>query len=383
MLLISYLLSARHNSARIEGLNLSSFDNSTQPATMIKSIRVFAGTWNVGGKTPNHGLNLEDFLQVEGSADIYILGFQEIVPLNAGNVLVSEDSEPAERWLTLISHALNKSYHDSSSHNSKHSKDSKSNSLFHKHSLKVVSKSLRANSTLLKSCSCPSTRSLRKLSDHFYPPVTHCRDSSDEDLQSIAEFPPSNYGLSYHLISSKQMVGIFLSVWARKELAQHIGHLRVSSLGRGIMGCLGNKGCIAISMSVHRTSFCFVCSHLASGEKEGDELRRNSDVAEILKTIQFPRICRNPDTGMAEKISDHECDRILWRGEGIEQLSYIRGESRFSDHRPVCSVFAVDVEVEAELVKKNNSKFRKGFSCIATRMEYDDCIPQRHSSYDY
>ncbi|KAK4366770.1 hypothetical protein RND71_014650 [Anisodus tanguticus] len=43
----------------------------------------------------------------------------------------------------------------------------------------------------------------------------------------------------------------------------------------------------------------------------------------------------------------------------------------------------VDVEVEAELVKKNNSKFRKGFSCTATRMEYDDCIPQRHSSYDY
>lgn len=78
------------------------------------------------------------------------------------------------------------------------------------------------------------------------------------------------------------------------------------------------------------------------------------------------------------------CDRILWRGEGIEQLSYIRGESRFSDHRPVCSVFAVDVEVEAELVKKNNSKFRKGFSCIANRMDqYDDFIPQRHSFYDY
>lgn len=33
------------------------------------------GTWNVGGNTPNHGLNLEDFLQVEGSADIYVLGY--------------------------------------------------------------------------------------------------------------------------------------------------------------------------------------------------------------------------------------------------------------------------------------------------------------------
>ena len=32
-------------------------------------------TWNVGGKTPTYGLNLEELLQVEGSADIYVLGY--------------------------------------------------------------------------------------------------------------------------------------------------------------------------------------------------------------------------------------------------------------------------------------------------------------------
>lgn len=37
--------------------------------------RIFAATWNVGGKTPNNGLNLEDFLKVEGSSDIYVLGY--------------------------------------------------------------------------------------------------------------------------------------------------------------------------------------------------------------------------------------------------------------------------------------------------------------------
>ena len=36
---------------------------------------MFVATWNVGGKTPNNGLNLEDFLQVEGSSDIYVLGY--------------------------------------------------------------------------------------------------------------------------------------------------------------------------------------------------------------------------------------------------------------------------------------------------------------------
>ncbi|RWW45328.1 hypothetical protein BHE74_00048836, partial [Ensete ventricosum] len=38
------------------------------------------------------------------------------------------------------------------------------------------------------------------------------------------------------------------------------------------------------------------------------------------------------------------CDRILWRGKGMKQMWYLRGESRFSDHRPVCSLFAVRLD---------------------------------------
>ena len=37
--------------------------------------RVFVATWNVGGKIPHDDLNLEDFLQAEGSSDIYVLGY--------------------------------------------------------------------------------------------------------------------------------------------------------------------------------------------------------------------------------------------------------------------------------------------------------------------
>lgn len=39
------------------------------------------------------------------------------------------------------------------------------------------------------------------------------------------------------------------------------------------------------------------------------------------------------------------CDRILWKGEGLKQMWYVRGESRFSDHRPVYSLFSVQVNL--------------------------------------
>ncbi|GJZ67835.1 type IV inositol polyphosphate 5-phosphatase 7-like protein [Tanacetum coccineum] len=47
------------------------------------------------------------------------------------------------------------------------------------------------------------------------------------------------------------------------------------------------KGSVSVSMLLHQTSFCFVCTHLTSGQKEGDELRRSSDFMEIIKKQGF------------------------------------------------------------------------------------------------
>ncbi|XP_078172364.1 type I inositol polyphosphate 5-phosphatase 5-like isoform X1 [Carex rostrata] len=439
----------------------------------IKEFRVFVATWNVGGKPPNSSLNLEDFLQVEGNPDIYVIGFQEIVPLNAGNVLVLEDNEPATKWLALICQALN-SPRDTSSpsqppvddsfRDSKNTSNGSGLHFFQKSNLKLLSKNFRVDSGLVKSCNCsadPSCmrRRARDIREFMYRFEAGC----DEDAPVTNFGGGIGYSTNYCLVASKQMVGLFLSVWVKTELVQHIGHLRAASVGRGIMGCLGNKGCIAISMSLYWTNFCFVCSHLASGEKEGDELRRNSDVAEILKSTQFPKICKLPGRQIPERILDHErviwlgdlnyrvalsydetkflledndwdtllekdqlkiekeagrvfkdwkegkiyfaptykyshnsdsyagenvkskkkrrtpawCDRILWHGDGIEQHQYIRGESRFSDHRPVCAVFTIQVDTSL------GGRGRKAFSAIGSRIPLDDVIPQRHSFYDF
>ncbi|TYJ46869.1 hypothetical protein E1A91_A02G148700v1 [Gossypium mustelinum] len=470
----------------LEGLNLSNFECSMASMTEIRDFRIFVATWNVGGRTPNSDMNLEDFLLMEHSADIYVCGFQEIVPLNAGNILVSEDNEPAAKWLALINQALNKPHHSSSNStpdsgndlknsNTNVSKESKSPTnahIFDKPVLKVLNKNFRAGSSLLKTCNCPAdstsgeNRRKKTVQDLANELDLGSRYNIGE-LVSLSDMFPlcSIEEMNYRLIASKQMVGLFLSVWARKELVPYISHVRVCSVGRGIMKRLGNKGCIAVSISLHQTSFCFVCSHLASGEKEGDEIKRNADVSEILKGIQFPIICKTPNHLAPEKIIEHDrviwlgdlnyrvalsyettksllednnwdtllekdqlnmereagrvfdgfkegrilfaptykysqnsdsyagengkskkkrrtpawCDRILWRGSGIEQLSYIRGETRFSDHRPVSSLFSVEVQVK----RKHDTRFMKGYSCGVRRFEYDACIPRRHSFYDY
>lgn len=194
---------------------------------------------------------------------IFLFRFQEIVPLSAGNVLVSEDNEPAAKWLTLISQAINKPRNESISYSpdsisgsrvANNNRDAKSNNFFHKPSLKLLSKNFRADSSLLKICNCPvesttrDRRRARKLSDamtKLESGTLHYHQHSGADeliyMADLPVLPCVATQMSYSLIASKQMVGIFLSVWARKELVPHIGHLRISSVQRGIMGCLGNK----------------------------------------------------------------------------------------------------------------------------------------------
>ncbi|CAN8287370.1 unnamed protein product [Cochlearia groenlandica] len=204
-------------------------ENDEQHVTRIDDdkldLKMFVGTWNVAGKSPHEGLDLKDWLK--SPADIYVLGFQEIVPLNAGNVLGAEDNAPAAKWLYLIRQALNHNNNNGSSQPSR----------------------------------------------------------------------------GYCLAASKQMVGIFLCVWVKEDLQKLITNLKVSCVGRGIMGYLGNKGSISISMTLHETSLCFVCTHLTSGEKVGDEVKRNLDVTEILKRTRFSRSSKD---SRPETIMDHE-----------------------------------------------------------------------------
>ncbi|KAL5561720.1 hypothetical protein UlMin_031467 [Ulmus minor] len=482
--------SKRHS----DRLRRGKIDLDSGQVTDVNNYRIFVATWNVAGKSPPSYLSLEDWLHTSPPADIYVLGFQEIVPLNAGNVLGTEDNGPARKWLALIRRTLNSlpgtsgGYHTPSpipdpivemEADFEGSTRKKASAFFHRRSFQSLSRSMRMDNDM----SVAEPRLERRFSvcdrvmfgDRTSDYDPNYRWGSSDDENGPGDSP--NYSPIYNsgsfsmedrerqqgqsrycLVASKQMVGIFLSVWVKSDLRDDVRNLKVSCVGRGLMGYLGNKGSISISMSLHQTSLCFICSHLTSGQKEGDELRRNSDVMEILRKTRFPRVHGMGDENSPQTIMEHDrviwlgdlnyrialsyrsakalvemrnwrallendqlrieqrrgrvfeewnegriyfpptykysnnsdryagedrhpkdkrrtpawCDRILWYGRGLHQLSYVRGESRFSDHRPVYSMFLAEVE------SINRSRIKKSTSCSSSRIEVEELLPHTH-----
>ncbi|XP_054790102.1 type IV inositol polyphosphate 5-phosphatase 9-like [Prosopis cineraria] len=362
------LESSRLNQASTESNRSFSHHHDTK--------KIFVGSWNVGGIAPPENLDMEDWLDMQNSsADIYVLGFQEIVPLNAANVLGPQDRKAGKKWNSLIAAALN-------------------------------------------------NRRPRKL-------VQDNKTTEPQKIYPMKEpvCAEDEHGEDFRCIASGQLVGMFMTVWIRSDLYQHISHLSVSSVGCGIMGSLGNKGSISIRFCLHETSFCFVCSHLASGGTEVDRRQRNANATDIMSQTSFPAGLQQ---NLPQKILDHDrviwlgdlnyriylpdsatlslvkrrdwnallkndqlkmeltegnvfkgwqegaiefpptykyypnsedyiafdhsrtrekrrapawCDRIIWFGHGMKQTKYDRSESRLSDHRPVRAMFTADIRI--------------------------------------
>ncbi|XP_057539576.1 type IV inositol polyphosphate 5-phosphatase 6-like [Amaranthus tricolor] len=379
-----------------------------QSSGLTHELRIFIGTWNVGGKSPVGSLaaDLDEWLNLKNSVDIYVLGFQEIVPLKTMTVIGLEDYTDARKWNLLIGKTLN-------------NKD---------------------GSVWLTSTSTPIIND-----DYEYAKPSNSGEKNGYRRSTIPmrERAKTHHGgeqggnATYKLMASKKMVGIFISVWMKRDILRkyRVSNVKACPVACGLMGYLGNKGAVSVSMSIDGTSFCFITAHLASGQKKGDELRRNQQVGEIFKRTAFPRlplefddlpptICGhdrifwfgdlnyrlymddemarelirkkkwkelqkfdqlkkeqhrgvfqgwkegdiefaptykysvelgnrytgdkhapfNPNTGEKRR-TPAWCDRIMWFGKGIEQLSYFRGESKFSDHRPVSALFTTEIDV--------------------------------------
>ncbi|VDK69653.1 unnamed protein product [Onchocerca ochengi] len=220
----------------------------------------------------------------------------------------------------------------------------------------------------------------------------------------------------YILLGCEQLVGVCIFVFIKPSLATSVRDMSVDSVKTGMGGATGNKGSVAMSLTIYSTTFCFVCSHLAAGQNEVRD--RNEDYMNALRKIKFSQgrgilshvvvfwlgdfnyrivLSRNEveaavkfgnmselsrydqlsqqkalgeifkdfeegpltfaptykyDTFTDDYDTSEKCrvpawtDRILWREASgakiVQLLNYDRIELKTSDHRPVCALFRVD-----------------------------------------
>uniref|UniRef100_A0AAF5Q4T9 phosphoinositide 5-phosphatase n=2 Tax=Wuchereria bancrofti TaxID=6293 RepID=A0AAF5Q4T9_WUCBA len=240
----------------------------------------------------------------------------------------------------------------------------------------------------------------------------------------------------YILLGCEQLVGVCIFVFIKPSLATAVRDLSVNSVKTGMGGATGNKGSVAMSLTIYSTTFCFVCSHFAAGQNEVRD--RNEDYMNTLRKIKFSQgrsilshivvfwlgdfnyrivLSRNEaeaaiksgnitelsrydqlsqqkalgeifkdfkegpltfaptykyDTFTDDYDTSEKCrvpawtDRILWseiNGEKIVHLlNYDRIELKTSDHRPVCALFRVDT------FKINLSRFALVFRDVISSM---------------
>jgi phosphatidylinositol-bisphosphatase len=327
--------------------------------TQEKLVRLYCASWNVNAKKPSE--DIAPWLVVESTQpELFAIGFQEIVDLNAVNLVA--DHSAAKPWQTLIEQTLKG---------------------------------------------------------------------------------------QYVLVADQHLVGLSLSLYARKDIRQHVQDVASETVGVGIMGVGGNKGGVAIRFRVYDSTLCVVNAHLAAHQHNVQG--RNSDFQNIIRRLMFevgkeqlgvtdhdyvfwigdlnyrlnlndlehvyqrieaqdwpyllahdqlliekgagnafkgflegpidfaPTYKYQPGTNLYERREDKKkrlpawCDRIQWiSSPDIKQLFYRRAELVASDHKPVMALF--EIKAKMVLAEKKEAVYQ---SLVFQLDAYEnECIPK-------
>lgn len=217
--------------------------------------------------------------------------------MNAGNVLGTEDNEPARKWQALVRKTLNSLPGTSGvcrtpspipnpvveldvDFEGMSTKKNDPPSVLHRRSFHSASYSMRVDHGISRTIPhlarrysvCDRVMFGNGPTDYDYG----CSDSyncdyrwnnwynsPEDDDNRLVDLPGYSYDHNtaptsdsrcismdrerqpgrprYCLVASKQMVGIFLMVWVRSDIRDCVRNLKVSCVGRGLMGYLGNK----------------------------------------------------------------------------------------------------------------------------------------------
>jgi hypothetical protein len=190
--------------------------------------------------------------------------FQEIVPLNAGNIFGAEDNRPVAIWEHIIRQTLNKNGSDKLRF--KCHSDPSSSSRFDPSDV-----ALSMEHELLSGSDNDSDGELHPLIEQDHNRRFH-QDKTDEKFEPFLEEDLACDAIigkrkrpEFVRIISKQMVGIFLSIWVRRSLRKHVQNLRVSTVGVGAMGYIGNKASAKFDLPLYYSTFVHLDISVTTG----------------------------------------------------------------------------------------------------------------------
>lgn len=106
-------------------------------------------------------------------------------------------------------------------------------------------------------------------------------------------------GRSWYNVSMRQLSGMLIIVFARSDLSESLGEIHTTSVACGILGVGGNKGAVAVHLSLYRHRFVFICSHFAAHQHAIDV--RNANYHTILQEMSFKSI-----QGIFDEIDEDE-----------------------------------------------------------------------------
>jgi phosphatidylinositol-bisphosphatase len=164
-------------------------------------IDVFIGSWNVNGKAPPR--DVSSWLQADheskgGQPDVYVLGFQEIVDLNASSLMIDHNAHEVRAVVCNVSCV----------------------------------------------CVCRSV-CFQSTSIHTH---THAHAHAHTQAWHVV-IERTLVPELYSRIMSKHLVGISTSVYVKRTLRPHIKDLRFNTCGVGILGigeCVSECVCLCV-----------------------------------------------------------------------------------------------------------------------------------------
>ncbi|XP_061947810.1 type I inositol polyphosphate 5-phosphatase 12-like isoform X2 [Populus nigra] len=94
-------------------------------------------------------------------------------------------------------------------------------------------------------------------------------------------------GMAFERMGSRQLAGLLISLWVRKNLRKHVGDVDAGAVPCGFGRAIGNKGGVGLRIRVLDRIMCFVNCHLAAHLEAVN--RRNADFDHIFRNMSFGR----------------------------------------------------------------------------------------------